>query len=63
MISRVNEGADRAADSLPRAQPERKPYRAPVLRTYGLVTEITRQFGPGPLSDSGNNRMGMGLSL
>lgn len=38
-------------------QDPRLPYAVPRLHTYGPVHRVVRQFGPGPLSDAGNNRM------
>lgn len=35
----------------------RRPYRPPRLECYGDVTDLVRQFGGGPLSDAGNNRV------
>ncbi|HMB51791.1 MAG TPA: hypothetical protein VKU40_00655 [Thermoanaerobaculia bacterium] len=49
--------ATRARPAAGEGQDPRLPYAVPRLRTYGPVHQVVRQFGPGPMSDAGNNRM------
>ena len=35
----------------------RRRYRTPRLECYGHVEDLVQQFGGGPLSDAGGNRM------
>jgi hypothetical protein len=41
----------------PKDVPEKKPYRAPVLQTYGTVRQLTRNIGNGTRNDPGNGKI------
>ena len=43
--------------SMNQAQPK-KPYSTPRLIVYGDVRTLTREGGPGPQKDNGNNARG-----
>lgn len=57
MTIKESTDAARVRPAAGRDQDPRLPYAVPRLRTYGPVHRVVRQFGPGPLSDAGNNMM------